>query len=188
MTPKLNKRKCKICKLQFQKERPLQFTCSINCSIEYTKQRNEHLKRLDAKKQRKVYKDTKDKLKTRQDHLREAQRHFNTWIRCRDEGLPCIACNKPMNKKINASHYKTVGAHPELRFEPLNCHSGCEACNTYLSGNIVNYRINLIKRIGIDKVEWLEGSHEEKHYSVEEIKEIGKKYKQLVRELQNARG
>src|SRR6478609_4976925 len=110
MTPKLNKRKCKICKLQFQKERPLQFTCSINCSIEYTKQRNEHLKRLDAKKQRKVYKDTKEKLKTRQEWLKEAQQWVNKYVRLRDYFQGCISCAKPATwqGQWHASHYRTT--------------------------------------------------------------------------------
>lgn len=185
---KLNKRKCKNCKVEFQKLSPLHSLCSQKCAIENANKLKLKREALEAKKQRKEYKDTKEKLKTRPDHLREAQRWFNAWVRQRDLGFPCIACNKPMNKKINASHYKSVGAHPELRFEPLNCHAGCEACNTYLSGNILNYRINLINRIGLEKVEWLESQHEAKHYSVDDIRAIKGEYKRKLKELKDKHG
>ena len=36
----LNKRKCKNCGLVFQKKTPLQFVCSVSCSIEYAKKQN----------------------------------------------------------------------------------------------------------------------------------------------------
>ena len=48
-----------------------------------------------------------------------------------------------------------------------------------------DYRINLIKKIGLDKVEWLEGQHEPKKYTCEDLKEIELKYKQKLKELLN---
>ena len=55
--------------------------------------------------------------------------------------------------------------------------------NNHKSGNIVEYRINLVKKIGAEQVEWLEGKHEPKKYSIDEIKEIKAKYKNKLREL-----
>ena len=54
-------------------------------------------------------------------------------------------------------------------------------CNINLSGNIENYRINLVKKIGLENVEWLEGKHEPKKYTCEELKAIELKYKSLVK-------
>lgn len=187
MVVKLNKRKCKSCGLQFQKVRPLQNTCSIPCAITYANKAKEHNKRLEAKKERKVYKDTKEKLKSRQDHLREAQRHFNAYIRERDKDKPCISCNSSWSNQYAAGHYRTVGSMPQLRFEELNVHKQCNRyCNLELSGNILNYRRGLILRIGVEKLEWLEGHHEAKHYTIDEIKAIKVKYKQLTKELKDA--
>lgn len=72
-----------------------------------------------------------------------------------------------------------------MRFEPLNVWIQCEKCNSYLSGNLINYRIYLIAKIGRDKLEWLEGKHEPKKYSIEELKDIKAKYSRLAREIKS---
>ncbi len=101
--------------------------------------------------------------------MKEAQTIFNTWIRLRDKGNLCISCDK-ICKKENAGHYKSVGGFPELRFEPLNVHLQCEYCNTYLHGNLIEYRKRLIKKIGLEKAEWLEKKHDPKKYTIEKKK------------------
>ena len=87
-----------------------------------------------------------------------------------------------MNAK-QADPNRSVGACPELRFCELNVHKQCSACNNHKSGNIVEYRINLVKKIGVEQVEWLEGSHEPKKYTIEQIKSIQTEYKNKLREL-----
>ena len=143
------------------------------------------LKRVRKKKDKewnKEKKERKEKLKTLSDYLKELQVIFNQWIRLRDKGLNCISCNKPA-KKENAGHYRSVGGNPELRFEPLNNNLQCEYCNTYLHGNLIDYRINLIKKIGLDKVEWLEGRHEPKHYTIDQIKGLKVFYRLKIKSL-----
>ena len=122
-------------------------------------------------------------LKDRSYQLKKAQAAFNAFIRERDKCLPCISCQKNSGAKMNAGHYLSVGAHPELRFETLNCWLQCEKCNSFLSGNIARYRINLIERIGMGAVEWLEGPHEPKKYSIEEIIEIKELYRAKLKAL-----
>ncbi len=51
------------------------------------------------------------------------------------------------------------------------------------SGNIAEYRIRLIKKIGLDKVEWLEGPHEPAKYTIDDLKELIVKYKAKCKEL-----
>lgn len=70
-----------------------------------------------------------------------------------------------------------------MRFEPLNVWKQCAPCNTHLSGNLVNYRISLLQGMGAEKVEWLEGPHEPRKYTVEEIKTIKAEYRAKTREL-----
>jgi hypothetical protein len=63
-------------------------------------------------------------------------------------------------------------------------HLQCEHCNTYLSGNLLNYQIGIEKRIGADKLIELQAkAHVEKRWTVDELKEIIKKYKTKVRSL-----
>ena len=153
--------------------------CSVECLYAHTAD-----KRIAAqeKKERKVMREAKEKLKSRGEYAKEAQTAFNAWIRERDGGQVCISCQKPPKKK-NAGHYRSVGAAPELRFEPLNVHLQCEHCNTYLSSNAIDYRINLIKKIGADKLEWLEGPHEPKKYTIDDLKQIKADYKAKLKEL-----
>lgn len=167
-------KKCKICADKFEPLKTTQQVCGWACAVAMaTKQREA--------KERKAYKIAKEKLKTKGDYLREAQIVFNRWIRLRDEGKNCISCDKPMHKKINAGHYRSVGACPELRFDELNVHAQCEHCNSFLSGNIILYRQNLIKKLGIDTVEWLEGKHEPNHYTIEQIVELKKEYSAKIK-------
>jgi len=120
--------------------------------------------------------------------LKKAQQSFNAYIRHRDADLPCISCDSNPNDKNlmtgsrwDCGHYRSVGANPELRFEELNTAKQCVKCNRDLSGNVVNYRIGLVKRIGIEKVEWIEGPHSPKKYTIDELKAIDKKYRELVK-------
>jgi hypothetical protein len=54
------------------------------------------------------------------------------------------------------------------------------------SGNLGPYRIELIKRIGQEKVDWLEGPHEPKRYTIDDLKAIKAHYRALTRELKRA--
>jgi hypothetical protein len=125
-------------------------------------------------------------MKSKGEYAKEAQAVFNAWIRLRDHGLPCISCGTTANVQYAAGHYRTVSSCPELRFEPLNVHLQCNRnCNMAKSGSILEYRIELVKRIGQEKVDWLEGPHEPKRYTIEDLKSIKAHYRAKVRELKN---
>lgn len=113
-----------------------------------------------------------------------AQKAFNAFIRARDQGQPCISCQRYHSGQYHAGHYKTAGGNPELRFNELNCHLQCAPCNNHLSGNIVEYRKNLIEKIGADKADFLEGPHELKKYTAQDYKEIETYYKAKLKELE----
>jgi len=137
------------------------------------------------KDERKEHRKAKDGLKTRGDYAKGAQTAFNRYIRARDYNEVCISCQNPP-KKRNAGHYRSVGAAPELRFCFYNVHLQCEHCNSYNSGNILEYRIFLAKKIGIDQVEWLESKHPPKKYTIDELKEIKTGFNAWARELEKA--
>ena len=54
-------------------------------------------------------------------------------------------------------------------------------CNRENSGNIVEYRAELIKRIGIGRVERLEQDNETKKFSIEYLKRIKKIFNKKYR-------
>jgi len=140
-----------------------------------------------AKKDAKQLREDKARIKTRQQWLKEAQAAFNAWIRERDHNEPCISCNRFHTGSYDAGHYRNVGSNPALRFEPLNCWKQCVPCNQHRSGNSIEYRIHLVRRIGVERVEWLEGPHEPKKYDIPELHAIKAKYTKMRRELEKER-
>lgn len=186
---KQKRKKCKQCGEWFHPCLTTATTCSYQCAIEYTSD-PDNRKKVIEKAQKDDRKETKAKLRQlgrsdRSKAEKAAQAAFNKFIRERDKDLPCISCGRYHEGQYHAGHYKTRGAHKELALNELNCHKQCAPCNSHLSGNLVNYRINLIEKIGLDKVEWLEGPHEPKKYTVDELWDIEKQYKQKLKELQS---
>ncbi|PWE39596.1 hypothetical protein C9I50_18165 [Pseudomonas prosekii] len=180
------RKRCPSCRVMFAPARDSQAVCGeIECAIAYgqSEKGRATTRKVLADVERREIKVRKEKLKTRAEHLKDTQTAFNAWVRERDAELPCISCGRHHLGKYDAGHYRTVGSNPALRFEPLNCHRQCSPCNTQLSGNIVNYRIALVKRIGVDNVDWLEGPHEAKKYTVEELKAMTAHYRAKTREL-----
>lgn len=174
----IKKKKCKSCGKLFTQFNSLAVVCSIDCAIHYAKDN-----KVQERTRRTLYKIAKEKIKKRSEYLSDAQKAFNAFIRERDKNEPCISCGRHHQGQYHAGHYRSVGSCPELRFCELNVHKQCSACNNHKSGNIVEYRINLVKKIGVEKVEWLEGYHEPKKYTIEQIKEIRAKYQLKLKEL-----
>lgn len=185
-------KKCRVpnCRASFIPRVSFQTWCSPDCAVVIARAKQEKKRKELAKVERREIKVRKEKLKSRADHLREAQAAVNEYVRLRDARLPCISCDSTPNdndlmtgSRWDAGHYRSVGACPELRFEPLNIHRQCVKCNRNLSGNAVEYRIRLVLRIGADKVAWLEGPHAPRKYDVEQIKAIKAEYRAKIREL-----
>jgi len=190
--PKPKKCQNKGCGKLFVPVRLAQIACCGSCAFVVINSPDNKIKekvsRELAKVARAEHKKQKDSIKTRAEHLKEAQAIFNSFIRERDKSEPCISCGTQKTSiQYHAGHYRTVGAHPELRFNELNCHKQCSACNNHKSGNIVEYRINLVKKIGQENIEKLEGHHEPKKYTIEEIKQIKADYRLKLKNLK-ARG
>jgi hypothetical protein len=171
---------CKVCGTGYQKFQTTQKVCGPVCALTLSK---DTLAKKRAKQTRKMRADMK--ATDRGYQLKQAQLQYNAYIRQRDDGQPCISCRRSTGAKMNAGHYLSVGAHPELRFNPQNCHLQCEHCNSFLSGNIARYRINLIEKISLAKVELLEGPHEAAKLSIDDIIAIKEKYRDLLKLLQN---
>lgn len=174
---KLRKRKCKTCKEWFIPKADWQKVCGkVECAISYAK--TETRKQQEQTK-RAFRQSDKSKLKEK------AQYWFNRFIRLRDKNLPCISCEHTQGRQFHAGHFRPVGANHQLRFNELNCHKQCSICNNYKSGNLAEYRIALIKKIGLENVEALEQDNSIKKYSEVDLKEIISTYKQKCKELES---
>lgn len=173
-------RGCQQCKAKFKPERIGQRVCSPTCAI--NKVRADGLKAREA-----AHRSRKKALREndRSFHVKQAQTAFNKFIRERDIGKPCISCGRHHQGQYHAGHYRTTAAQPALRFNELNCHKQCSACNLHKSGNITEYRIELVKRIGEPLVEWLEIDHKQpSKWTIPELKAIRKYYQEAVKQIQ----
>ena len=172
---KLRKRKCKTCKEWFEPNTTWQVICGdVDCAITYA---STEMKKKQEQSKRAFNQTDKSKLREK------AQAIFNKYIRERDKDKPCISCGHTDGRQFHAGHYKSAGQNPQLRFNELNVNKQCSICNNYKSGNLAEYRINLIKKIGLENVEALECDRSTKKYSVEDYQNIIVKYKDKLTEL-----
>ena len=180
-------KRCKVCRQPFEPRPPRALVCSEDCAGAFAvSKRLKEERRAEKAAQALERKDTKarkERLKSRSELAREAQQAFNQWVRLRDADKPCISCGRHHEGQYHAGHYLSVGARPELRYEPLNVWKQCSPCNTHLSGNAVLFRQALVREIGLDRVEWLEGPHPAKKYTADELRAIKAEYTAKALEL-----
>lgn len=196
------KKRCKRCGEYHEAESGVQLPAGFFCSkehaiehgLEASRKRTGRLRAkaalaqaVEAKNAAKRDRERKMEVKPLSYWMKRAQAAVNAYIRARDAGQPCISCGKPDDgsHQRHASHYRSVGGHPELRFCELNIWASCSVCNNYLSGNLVPFRAALVAKIGLDKVEFLEGPHEPKRYRKEDYQAIEAEYKAKLKKLQS---
>jgi hypothetical protein len=180
--------KCKICRAKFEPRFNGHKWCSDECQDAVIAKTLEKVRANNAKAERKETRQRKEKLKGKADFKKEAQAVFNRFIRLRDAEQACISCgivgeSGGLGGYWDAGHYRSRGATPELAFTEDNCHKQCKRCNRQLSGNVVNYRIRLIERIGVERVEALECNHQPLRYKIEDYKRIKAEYSAKIKEL-----
>jgi hypothetical protein len=178
------RRLCKHCKTPFTPFRALEAWCSPDCGAEVAKAR---LALQRAKLQRQDRAETKAKLvelEPLEYFLKKAEKACNAYIRARDAGDGCISCGRHDAEQWNAGHFIGVGANRTLRFEEDNIHLQCaRPCNKDRGGNTIEYRKALVKKIGVERVEWLEGWHPTVKRTREQIEAIEAYYKLKIKEL-----
>ena len=115
----------------------------------------------------------------------------------RDQGFTpvCISCQRPIGgDQWCCGHLKTVGSHPELRYDRLNTHlQHNHRCNQRLSGDItgtkdtIGYIEGLKVRHGEERateiIEHLNSYHPPKKYTCEDLELMRKEFNAKIREL-----
>lgn len=174
-------RKCSMCPKEFIPARMGQHVCGPLCGRRKVK--------ADKKAEKERDKARRQALETIPELLAKAQKEHNAWVRARDKDQPCISCGAPppdlskLHAGRDAGHYRSVGAAGHLRFHEDNCHAQCVHCNQYRSGNAVDYRLGLIERIGLARVEALESNNTPHKWQKDELREIASEYREKKREL-----
>jgi hypothetical protein len=176
--------KCAVCREPATTKYALTYACSIEHAREAGQAKAKAKREREARKELRL---AKRAIKTRAQWMKEAQAAFNAWVRARDADQPCISCDRYHEGKYDAGHYRSTGSNPALRFEPANCHKQCVPCNQHKSGNAIEYRAHLVNRIGFERLQWLEGPHDPKKYTIEELQEIKQRYTRMRKELEKER-
>jgi len=174
-------KKCKVCLKNFTPRNSMVKVCSIDCSMQYAATERIKKNRLELVREKKH-----SKANDKSWQLKETEKACNTYVRYRDRYLGCISCGRTDSKfPFHSGHFLAVGSHPELRFEELQINKQCMQCNVHKSGAQSSYRIGLIEKIGLEKVEWIEGPHEPKHYTIPDLIEIRKHYQDKLKQLKD---
>lgn len=149
--------------------------CCFEHLIEFTK--TAPAKKIAKKQIAAHQKEQKEKLKTAADYIKEAQAAFNGYIRARDKNKPCISCgcfqgDMVRGGNFDAGHYRSRGSANHLRFHTLNCAGQCKKCNRHLSGNVVEYRKNLLLKLGEKRLIQLENDNSIVRYTIPQLRRI----------------
>lgn len=186
---KFKPKTCKWCKEKFTPVRTLMSVCSPKCAIEKAQAK---VKKDLSEKESKDWKQRKSTLKeatkTLTNYKNEAREVFQKWIRLRDKDLPCISCGK-IADRYDGGHYFKAELYSGLVFFEDNVHKQCSMyCNKEMHGNEANYRIGLVKKIGEERVKWLEENKDRLRnykYTKDQLIEIKKHYKEEIKKLSN---
>ena len=159
--------------------------CSYKCASEYSTYLRERKEKQKGKDMRRVNKLMEEKIRSHSGWLQILQKLFNKWIVLRDKSLPCISCGTTKDVMYSCGHFYTVGSYPNLRFDPENSHKQClNFCNKNQHGNLVEYRPNLIKKIGKQRFTALEHRrHTLLKITIPEIIEEIQLYKDKIKQL-----
>ena len=170
--------RCKNCKQLFEPVRFNQKYCfEPECvKVWVTTEQEKQWKKKKAK--------LKVELMTKKDYEKILQQLVNKYVRMRDKGQPCISCQKPIKGKMDAGHLYAVGNYPSVRFNLKNINGQCINCNQYNGGAINDYRLNFVLKYSREDLEELDIlAHQQRQYSVTEIKEMIQEFKELTKNI-----
>jgi len=174
-------KKCKVCGKKFEQWNSLVVWCSPQCGYQLSKKWVEQTYIKETKRLRSEY---RANSKAYQKDL--AGKTCRKYIRLRDKDEPCIDCGRYDigSATWQAGHFKTQGAYPELKYHEFNISKQCSQCNQWGKNGTDRYRKNLIKKIGLSNVEWLEGPQQPQNLTLEDIKDVNWWYKEQIKHLE----
>lgn len=182
-------KRCRHCKQAFTPVRPLQTVCSPICALELIDKRKAKEQTKQEKIERQRIKERKLELKPIQYWLKRTEKAVNAYVVARDRSLGhgCISCGTYDAQAFHAGHFLSVGASSYSRFDAdRNIHMQCSKCNLHLSGNLTNYEIGLVARIGAEEVDKLKNAPRVWKWSREALQGIEATYKAKIKALSSS--
>ena len=170
---------------------PRQEWCCDDCRIEIAVQHFQRNKANQEKAKKRAEKERRArKSKQKRERLYNDLKHqvtltqiqFNKLIRILDKGKPCISSGRYVTDG-QAGHYLPTSGHPELRFDPRNCHlqsAGDNLGEKWSSKRrrqvVEGYESGLRERYGQKLLDWLHGPHKAKHYTCDDLRALRKEF------------
>jgi hypothetical protein len=181
---------CKVCRARFEPRMPLQVACGLACAAEHGKKVTAQQKAKKQRAERAQDKAKLDGMKTYPQLVADCQKAFNAVVRHRDEGQPCICCGREQTKVDalhghgwDCGHFRSTGSAPHLRFNFDNAHRQLVYCNRHGAGRAVDYRLGLIARIGLARVEALEADNTPAKWTHDDLRRMTKEFRAQLKQL-----
>ena len=121
---------------------------------------------------------------------KRAWKAFSEYIRrsyADDNGyVSCVTCGitRPWNDGIDAGHFIPKSRGNAVYFQVENVHPQCKKCNLSEGGNFENYYPYMLEMYGESGIEELRQlSKTTKHYSINDLLEIEREYKEKINGL-----
>jgi len=186
-TKKCGNRACRA-PYQVDPKRPWKNWCSDDCAVVIAVTKLDAQKAKKQRAERAQDKAKLDGMKTYPQLIADCQRAFNAVVRCRDmlAGHACISSGRALDwsgNAVDAGHYRSTGSAPHLRFNFDNCHAQSKHDNQYKAGNAVDYRIGLIARIGLARVEALEADNTPAKWTHDDLRRMTKEFRAQLKKL-----
>lgn len=188
-----SKKCCKQCRKYFPAKGMIKTPggtyCTIGHAIDFANAKQAKEKDKNKAVEFKEMKDRVESQGSKSKLMTRAQAAFNAYIRARDAKHGCISCGTLKafsgitGSSWDAGHYRSRGATPALRFDEDNCFKQCVKCNRDFSGNIVNMRNGILHRIGQKRLDRVEGPHDPKKYTADDLRAIEKEYKAKLKQI-----
>lgn len=174
--------------------------CDCDCMADHGLAKARQQQQRKREREAKAKRARKPKAKTKLSQTELTQRMFNKMIRLLDDGRECISCGKSeCGIRFEAGHFRSVGACPEIRFDPRNCHLQGSSCNnaqfrktkrTRRTAETVSqeYAIRLRERYSDELVDWLNGPHELPRWRDDDLKALRAVFAAECRRLERGEG
>lgn len=179
-------RKCKVkaCRAPFTPHRGFQDWCSPECGAVLAQERLEKQRLAEQRRDSAEHRAKLADSKPLSHWLKTTERVVNHYVLVRDRALPCISCGTFDTVQWEAGHFKSVGAHREMRFLANNIHKQCHRCNVQFSGNLHGYRAGLLTRYGQEIIDQLEAPHPMLDPTRESLADIRRTFAAMTRALE----
>ncbi len=200
--PKPKKRVCAAagCRERFIPRGEKHRACSADCSEKVVEQDKAKAARVEAKRLAVLAAEDKRNTRTQLEALKslkelraEAQVAFNKYIRLRDRraGHACICCGQPLNwtssltgGDVDAGHFLSRGARPELAFDERNVNAQRKGCNRTGGTTYLRFRAGMVARYGEEVVADLERPHAMPHLKHDDYRQIRDTYRLKARAIE----